>query len=149
MSNDNGQTAVATETIPTSSKQWTPDFPAEQLRSNLNVEWAYSTIGIGLIDQKDSLRNQARLGVSIQQDVVEEYATAMRNGAAFPALVGFQRSDGSFILAGGNHRLAAAKSANRMTVDLYVCEQIPVILVALVLDESVNVAAHGMKSPQN
>ena len=122
MSKTAEQTTVDTVENISTQKQWTPDLPAEQLLTKLDVSWVYSTVGIGLIDQQASLQNQARLGVSIHQETMDEYATAMRDGAAFPALVGFMRPNGSFILAGGNHRLAAAKSTNRLTVDLYVCD---------------------------
>lgn len=101
--------------------EWTADPAAEAMFNNLGVVWEYVPgVNIALIDREMSLKNQARLGVSLLTDVVEEYALAMLDGAVFPALVAFPLPNGTYMLAGGNHRLAAAQEARRKTADLYV-----------------------------
>lgn len=102
-----------------SSKGWTRDLAAEQLFDRIGAEYEYVTIPTNQINQGLSLQNQARLEVSLVQETVEEYAEAMRNGAAFPALAVFPLGDGTYRLAGGNHRLGAALAVKRATVDAY------------------------------
>lgn len=100
---------------------WTCDKAVEAFLDRLGVGWEYiSNININLIDRQASLQNQARIGVSLKPDTVVEYAVAMLEGSAFPAMVAFPLPNGTYLLAGGNHRLAAARDAGRKTVDLYV-----------------------------
>jgi hypothetical protein len=102
-------------------KQWTCEKAVEALLDRLGMQWEYvAGVCTGLIDQVASLQNQARIGVALKQDTVVEYAVAMLEGAVFPALVAFPLPNGTYILAGGNHRFAAAREAGRTTVDLYV-----------------------------
>lgn len=102
---------------------WIRDLPSEQLIRRLGAQWEYlARVPIGMINQTASLQNQARIGESVNQQTAQEYAAAMRNGADFPALVAFLLPDGTYVLAGGNHRLAAALAAERPTVDLYVLQ---------------------------
>lgn len=99
---------------------WTRDTAVEGLLARLGVVWVYRrNVQTVLIDRTLSLSNQARLGLSLDKDVVEEYALAMLEGDAFPALVAYPRGDGTYILAGGNHRLHAADEAGITHLDLY------------------------------
>jgi ParB-like chromosome segregation protein Spo0J len=101
--------------------RWRPDFPAEQLLGRLGVTWEYRpSIPVNLIPTRRSLSIQNRLTERLDDALVEQYAVAMSQGSAFPALVGFAEADGSYTLAGGNHRLAAALREGLSTVDLYV-----------------------------
>ena len=60
---------------------------------------------------------QSRIG--LDEDVVSEYAEAMRAGAAFPAVVLFQDPDDPdiFWLGGGFHRRAAAEKAGLEAIE--------------------------------
>lgn len=103
-----------------SSGQWAADPAAESLFEHLGVNYEYvANVAITLIDRELSLQNQARLGVKLDDDVVEEYSAAMAAGAVFPALVAFPLPNGTYLLAGGNHRLEAARRAKRKLIDLY------------------------------
>lgn len=102
------------------TRHWTTDPAAEGLFEKLGLTWEYlRDIDIALVDRQLSLQNQARLGVSLDMEVVDEYGLAMLDGAVFPALVAFPVANGTYLLAGGNHRLAAAREAKLKYVDLY------------------------------
>ena len=68
------------------------------------VEWQVRRIPLDAI-QVDPTVQQRAAGTS--QDVVDEYAEAMRNGVAFPPIDVFGNDDGPFHLGDGFHRLEA------------------------------------------
>lgn len=103
-----------------SSAGWVRHAVVENYLRRQGVDFDYVVQGIGLIDKEASFRNQARYGIVVKTEVVEEYATAMRGGDAFPALVAFMQVNGTYRLAGGNHRYAAALSSGRRSVAMYV-----------------------------
>ena len=62
------------------------------------MTWEYvPDVAASLIDRQLSLQNQARLGVSLNPDLVDEYAIAMLEGAVFPALVAFPLQNGTYL----------------------------------------------------
>lgn len=113
---------LATAVYAGSVVEWTRDQAAEGKFAQLGVTYDFApSIPLSLIDREASLQNQARLSASkLNQDLVDEYALAMMEGASFPALVAFPLPSGTYLLAGGNHRLAAAYEAKRQTVALYI-----------------------------
>jgi hypothetical protein len=76
--------------------------------NNPDVEWQVRRIPLDAI-QVDPAVQQRAAGTC--QDVVDEYAEAMRNGVAFPPIDVFGYADGPFYLGGGFHRLGAFLSA--------------------------------------
>jgi ParB-like nuclease domain len=66
--------------------------------------------------QVDPTVQQRAAGTS--QEVVDEYAEAMRNGVAFPPLDVFGSDDGPFHLGDGFHRLKAYRSAHPDAKDI-------------------------------
>lgn len=64
--------------------------------------------GLYQIDKETSLRNQARIGAPLIEEVVERYTIAMSNGAQFPPIVLYQTGKAKYVVIDGNHRLAAA-----------------------------------------
>lgn len=71
-------------------------------------------------DRAASLRNQARTD-PLDNDLAEGYATAMRNGSVFPALVAWEKSDKEpLIIVDGNHRYAALQKLGRGETDTYI-----------------------------
>lgn len=78
-----------------------------------SVEWHFvGQASPAAFDGERSLRNQARLGDPLDQDVVERYAEAMRGDAVFPAVVAWKAKTG-YVVIDGNHRWAAARDAER------------------------------------
>jgi hypothetical protein len=76
-------------------------------------------IAIELIEASAATQIRVRL----DQDVIEEYAQAIRDGAAFPAITVFaEKGSERYILADGFHRLAAAKKADRTEIGAEVME---------------------------
>jgi hypothetical protein len=75
---------------------------------NTQVEWQLC-IRLDAIRVDPAIQQRA---AGTSQDVVEEYAEAMRSGAAFPPIeVFFNSGDGAFDLADGFHRLEARRLA--------------------------------------
>ena len=66
--------------------------------------------------QIDPTVQQRAAGTS--QDVVDEYAEAMRNGVAFPPIVVFGNDDGPFHVGDGFHRLWAHLLAHPDATDI-------------------------------
>ncbi len=66
-------------------------------------------VPVGAINEQASRRNQAR-AESLDKDVVDRYATAVRAGETFPPVVGFLKG-GKFQLIDGNHRDSAHRKA--------------------------------------
>ena len=72
--------------------------------NNPDVEWQVRRIPLESI-RVDPTVQQRAAGTS--QDVVDEYAEAIRNGVAFPPIVVFGYADGPFYVGDGFHRLKA------------------------------------------
>ncbi len=105
---------------PDGQGRWFRDVPAEGVLKNSRVRFEYlKSVEISTIDLASSRQNQARIGVTVHQDLVDEYTIAMKSGAKFPALVAFRNQYGIYILAGGNHRISAAINAGYKFADLY------------------------------
>lgn len=139
----------ALKPVPSAPSRWMRDPAAEALFERLGVKYEYRRdVEIALIDRDRSLRNQARVIDTLNNDVVESYALAMLEGAVFPALVAFPLPTGTYVLAGGNHRTAAAILADITLVDLYVLDVRDGALQRLItttLNESVG---HGIARPE-
>lgn len=108
-----------TEGTDEQAPEWMADPKVEALLARLGVSWEWIMVSIDLIDATASRGNQARLNDIVDESRVEEYAEAMKRGDTFPGLVGHALGDGTFFLNGGNHRLAAARRAQRSSVGVY------------------------------
>jgi hypothetical protein len=83
--------------------------------NNPEVEWQVRRIPLNAI-QADPTVQQRAAGIS--QDVVDEYAEAMRNGIELTAIDVFGNDDGPFHLGDGFHRLEAHRSAHPDVKDI-------------------------------
>jgi hypothetical protein len=79
------------------------------------AEWQLRRIPFAMITV-DSAIQQRAAGTS--QDVVADYAEAMRNGVAFPPIDVFATEDGIHYVANGFHRLIAQQSASPDVEDI-------------------------------
>lgn len=76
-------------------------------------------IAIELIEASAATQIRVRL----DQEKIEEYAQAIRDGAPFPAITVFaEKGSERYILADGFHRLAAAKKADRTEIGADIME---------------------------
>jgi hypothetical protein len=75
---------------------------------NSGVKWQLQRIPLAAIIVDPALQQRA---AGTSQDIVADYAEAMRDGAAFPPIDVFRDEDGAFHLGDGFHRLAAQQSA--------------------------------------
>ena len=91
---------------------WRNDDLAVQVLDSLGVTSKRASISLDEIDAVASKSNRARID-PLSVTVVDSYALAMRNGDVFPEIV--LRAGTSFpkeyVIAGGNHRFAAAQKA--------------------------------------
>lgn len=67
-------------------------------------------VELGAIDERASLRNQARI-VALDGDVVERYEADMRAGDLFPPII-CRRVGERLVVLGGNHRHKAARATS-------------------------------------
>ncbi len=84
-------------------------------------------------DQDRSLQNQARLGDPLQDDLVDQYVTALKNRDSFPPLLCWTQPDGMLQLMDGNHRLAAYITLGR-AVDAYIIDCSPDVRVRITME---------------
>lgn len=86
----------------------------EEDLTSLGLKWRFNADGsISDIDMTKSLANQARLGEPLNEERVETYKEAIRNGAKMPALVvDFTGRKRKGIIMDGNHRAVASAQAD-------------------------------------
>jgi hypothetical protein len=89
-------------------EQWMPDVLALSVLDKWGIPSTLEYVPLDDIDEKGSLANQARED-AISQDVVDQYAAAMKSGDRFPAGVGHRNGSGKIIIDGGNQRYRAAR----------------------------------------
>lgn len=88
--------------------KWELDRQAAVICSEFG-DWKQQTVNHLEIDEAASRHNSARRE-KLDQQLAEEYAVAMRDGATFPCIVCVKIDGrGKFVIAGGNHRHAAAR----------------------------------------
>src|SRR3954468_6514935 len=91
--------------------------------------WEYRTrVNTSDFDIEKSLRNQARLGETIDPDTVARYEAALTNGDLFPAVVASKDNRGKLVTVDGNHRLQAHIN-RKQPIDTYVISGNPQAIV--------------------
>lgn len=105
--------------------EWETDENAMRTIRRTGLTWSPKTVSVTEIDVKTSRHNHARKQAIIEANV-DDYADSMSQGDVFPKIV-LARIDGSgkLLVAGGNHRLAAAIKIGVTEIDAMVveCEQ--------------------------
>lgn len=97
----------------------TRDPRMEDWLTSTGVKWHYQDeYDLAVIDRKASSQNQARLE-PIDEEVVERYAIAAKNGDDFPALLIWNRPQAGPMLLGGNHRTAGFDKAGKEKHSVY------------------------------
>lgn len=87
---------------------WKTDNDAVACITRLGLAWEMASIPAKAIDVPSSRRNHAR-SVPIISGNVDDYADAMAAGDVFPTIVAARiGTNKDYVIAGGNHRLAAA-----------------------------------------
>jgi hypothetical protein len=98
---------------------WEKDSSVEQLLDSLKIKWKYvENLKINTLKVEDSKKNNARFGKALNDDDCTLYASKMKEGVRFPAIV---IVEGGYIL-GGNNRVNGAIQAGLKIVDAYVCD---------------------------
>lgn len=94
----------------------------EQALNNQGVKWDYlEKVALSEINETKSERNQARLQVPVDKDLIAEYAAHRRRGDQFPPLVAWRPKTGNskYILIDGNQRTKAFHDAGDKHADMY------------------------------
>lgn len=101
---------------------WKNDDDAINTLNRMGVSWSLKTVAVSEIDVRTSRHNHARKKAIIDGNV-DDYADAMDRGDVFPKIV-IARVDGGkqWLVAGGNHRLAAAIKLGIPEIDAIVVE---------------------------
>jgi hypothetical protein len=93
----------------------------EQALAGEGVGFDYSpALSLSEIDGNKSMRNQARLLLPLDDELVKRYAAAMKAGSQFPPIVAYRSGKGRYVLIDGNQRHAAAMKAGLETLDAYI-----------------------------
>lgn len=104
----------------------------EQWLSREGVDWyPVKDAPLSQVDWEASLKNQARLKVSLIPEHVDELSMAVLDGAQLPDPVGYYSKDGRIIIISGNHRVAAYRQINELKlgniekIDWYIVNSYP------------------------
>jgi len=103
---------------------WRDDPDAERiLRDIAKLPFQRDIISLSDIDWSESANNCARLTDPFNHEKIEDYATCMRAGDAFPCIVVERHKRGKYVILGGNQRTAAVKSIDaNAAVECYVVD---------------------------
>lgn len=106
------------------------------------IPWEFvPDLAIASVDKAASLANQARLE-PVVEEVVERYAADMERGDRFPPIVVFRRGRvGRVVIIGGNHRVAAAGRAGRVSLPAYVVDVAGEMVLRLTYEDN---RRHGL-----
>ena len=88
--------------------KWCADLKAESDFRAMGMPFAKRSIRLSQIDLVESSRNGARLGDTIIDELVKDYAQGMVNGDTFPSPVVYKSKSG-YVLTSGNQRCHAIK----------------------------------------
>lgn len=118
------------------------DPRTEAWLDEMAVPWTFEPeVFLSAIDVDGGLRNQARVAEPLDGDTVERYVAAMREGAVFPPCLLRKRGRKRHLPLGGNHRIAAAKTAGRDAVSGYLVEVTDESATALMYGDNIR---HGL-----
>jgi hypothetical protein len=98
---------------------WRPDPDAESVIGFVGVEYQEKSISVSDIDWNESANNCARMLNPLNEEKIEDYATCMKAGDTFPAVV-VESTPTGFVILGGNQRLNAVKRIGCSNADAYV-----------------------------
>jgi ParB-like chromosome segregation protein Spo0J len=103
---------------------WRNDPDAETiLRDIAKLPFQEDYISLNDIDWSESANNCARLTDPLNHEKIEDYATCMRAGDAFPRIVVERHKRGKYVVLGGNQRTAAVKSIDaNAVIECYVVD---------------------------
>lgn len=101
-------------------------------------------IPLSLISVKESRNNQARRD-AIEDDSVERYAQAVKNGDRLPPIVVFKKGDG-FVIIDGNNRDAGHRKAGAKEIAVYIIHGTTASEVIELMKAAAN-RQHGKNTP--
>ena len=119
-----------------------PDI--EKMLADRNIEFEFvAGLSTSRFNREASLKNQARLGAVLNQDVVDRYAQGVENGDYFPPVIAHEVK-GKLVILDGNHRLNAHIKAGA-PIDAYIVSGSGQALTLLTYEAN---AKHGLPSSE-
>jgi hypothetical protein len=119
-----------------------PDI--EKMLAERNIEFEFiEGLSTSRFNREESLKNQARLGMTLNKETVERYVQAIDNGDQFPPVIAHEVK-GKLVILDGNHRLNAHIQATA-PIDAYICSGSGQALTMLTFEAN---AKHGLPSSE-
>jgi uncharacterized ParB-like nuclease family protein len=103
-------------------RQWNKEAPTMNAICNSETAWQLQRIPLAAITVDPAIQQRA---AGTSQDVVADYAEAMRDGVVFPPIDVFSNEDGVFYLADGFHRWKARQQSAHPDVEEIECRVHP------------------------
>jgi hypothetical protein len=95
-----------------------------------HATFSFESHPLGDFNVEESLRNQARIGQSLNKQTATDYRVAMEKGDAFPAVIAYWKAK-KLVIVDGNHRLDAHKESGASKIPVYVVTASPEIITKL------------------
>lgn len=97
---------------------WRDDPDAEAVIGFVGVNWDKRDILLANVDWDESANNCARMLNPLNEEKIEDYATCMLRGDAFPSIV-VEYTETGYVILGGNQRINAVKRVHGKSAEAY------------------------------
>jgi hypothetical protein len=106
--------------------KWVNDEAAQVVLLDMGIETREEVVSVADIDKKKSAENRAR-AKALDETRIDGISAAAEKGVPIPKIVVRSRPDGTYVIAGGNHRFAACE--NKVSIPSHVINWIPVHVI--------------------
>ena len=100
--------------------KWVNDEAAQVVLLDMGIETREEVVSVADIDKKMSAENRAR-SKALDETRIDGISAAAEKGVPIPKIVVRSRPDGTYVIAGGNHRFAACGDKASIPVHVINC----------------------------